>query len=805
MKKAKKVAISILSLVLIIIILLIVLFVVLIRSSWPKYEGRLENIDNELAAGSSVEIYRDNYGIPQIYADNDYSLFFAQGYVQAQDRLWQMEINRRMGEGRLSELSGKDLVEFDKYLRTIGLETSAEKVLAEMDDNTKSIIDAYIDGVNYYINENEDSLAAEFKVLGLKPDKWTEKDVVVTSNIMVLFMSYNYLVEMMRAEIINKLGDSAVNEMFLRNEENQITIPNEVNNYDWYKKEICANVADILLQSNSWGSNNWVVSGKKTASKKPILANDTHLNLQMPSMWYENGLHSPNYNCTGYTLAGLPLVIIGHNNRIAWGITNLTADVQDLYLEKLDDVDNPTKYYYKNEWYDIKKVTDTIHVRDSEDVEYNLYYTNHGPIVNSSIEIGNEQPMSLKWTLFEGSNIIKSMNEVNQAQNWNQFRSALKIWDNAAQNFVYADVDGNIGYQAAAKIPLRTTKVSGLVPIPGWTGEYEWQGYIPYEELPSEYNPEEGYIATANNKIVPEDYKYYISDDWSKNYRGDRIRKLLSEKDDLTIDDMKDIQLDNYSQVAANLVPYITQVNTDDDLQQKVIDKLSNWNCNLDKDSSEALLYEVWYNFLIKNVINDKLNYTHSNESSASDRFLDYSDFHYEFIISIMKDKDSKWFDEKGTEEVEDRDTMILKSLQDAMDYLEIKNEKDISKLKWGDKHTVSLADMALGNCGINLIEKIVNSKKYSVSGDMSTINVNGFAWDAPYEVNFGPSQRLIIDLNDFDTMQNINSSGETEHLFHKNREDETKLWANGEYKDSYFSEDRIKENSENKLILNFK
>lgn len=768
--------------------------VMTVRSNFPDYKRNVELSKEQL--NGKVEVIRDKWGVPQIYAKDNESLFFAQGYVQAQDRLWQMDINRVTGYGKLGEYFGKGFVELDYYMRAIGLAKSAKESYQLLDEETKKNLDAYVRGVNAFIEKNKKHLQMEYTVFRMTPQEWTPEDVLVTINIMVMYMSYNYLMEIMRAKIIATKGEDTVNKLFLYDSKEKIQVPDEVDHYKWLAdNKISLDYAELCDSfSQKWGSNNWVISGKHTKSGKPILCNDTHISLSMPSMWYEMGLHSPSYNVSGYSLIGVPYVVIGHNERISWGITNVSADVQDLYIEKLDDTENPAKYYFKDKWEELKIEKEQIKVKGGKTVEKNIYYTIHGPIVNEAMEIG-EQPMSMKWTLYEGNTMLNSINKINQAGNFTEFRDGLREWNNAAQNFIYADVDGNIGYQNTAYCPIRANKNQGLVPVPGWTGTYEWEGYVPFDELPSIYNPTEGYIATANNDTTDQYYPYYLSKDWSADYRVDRIKKMLSECENATIEDMKKIQLDAYSTPAEKLVPYFVSLKTDDRLKQEALEILKKWDYQEGKESSGAAIFEVWYNKLLQLIINDKFHYVTNTDYQPADRFIDYSDLHYPFITHLMEKEGSLWFDLEETQEKETKNDLLEQSLSEALKELSVKKESDLAKLEWGDVHKTILRDSALGSTGIGILDKIFNSDAYKSDGGNVTINVAGYNWDGSFMVNFGASQRVIIDLNDFDSSLCINSTGVTQQIFSKYREDQTKMWVEGKYKSYLFSEDAIKEN----------
>ncbi len=400
---------------------------------------------------------------------------------------------------------------------------------------------AYADGVNAFVNTHRDRLPVEFTVLGYDPKPWTPVDSLTWGNLLSMWLAGNYRLEFLRARLIAEIGEQKTQVLLPAYDPNKpLIIPDETKGYSSMRNVgfTTLDAMDELLGNSAanWGSNNWVVAGSRTASGKPLMAGDAHMNLTMPSIWYMNGLHGGRFDSVGFTLPGVPSVVIGHNQRIAWSVTNLNPDVQDLYLEKLDDRKNPTKYEYQGQWRDLEVIHEMIEVKGQDPVPLDIYLTNHGPIINNVIpDMTEAEPMAFKWATLGQGDLFQSLLKLNAAQNWDQFRESLRDWRMPSQNFVYADVDGNIGYQMTGEVPIRTPKHTGMVPVPGWTGEYEWQGFIPYDELPYTYNPPQGFIATANNKIVGDDYPYRITEEWDPGYRAERIVDLLSKNDHVDI------------------------------------------------------------------------------------------------------------------------------------------------------------------------------------------------------------------------------------------------------------------------------
>lgn len=775
-----------------------------VRRPWPKVNGTITISDLE----APVEVIRDRGGVPHIYAQNEHDLFLAQGYVHAQDRLWQMELNRRIGNGTLSQVVGKSALDLDRLMRTLGLCRVAERSWAAMNDDARSILEAYARGVNVYIETHQNRLPLEFTILGIKPEPWTPVDTLVWGNVMALNLGGNRRFELLRAQINSRLGQEAVQQLFpFYNPDTPMIIPAQANGYDWLQdvrsKDLTSVSKWLGNADGGWGSNNWVVHGSRTDSGKPILANDMHLLLQMPSVWYENGLHGGRFDSVGFSFPGVPLIIVGHNQHIAWGITNLEPDVQDFYLERLDDSENPTQYEFMGEWRDLEIIQETIKVKGSDPVPLRVLLTQHGPIVNDVfLDIpDNGEPISLRWTLFEGNRLFESVMRLGLATNWDEFRAALHDWDTPGQNFVYADVEGNTGYQTAGKIPIRVREHQGVVPVPGWAGEYEWQGFIPFNELPSTLNPETGFVATANNKVVPDDYPYLLTHDWAPGYRAKQITALLSADDLITIKDTQDIQANTYSLPAEILRPYLTAVEPENGLQAQALAHVKAWDLNYEIDRVGTSVYETWYLFLLRNTVGDELGSEQEGKGLADDYELCASK-HQPMMIELMSDAHNPWFDDVNTPAIETRDDIVRRSLADAVAWLSERYGKDANKWTWGRIHTVSFVHQPLGQSGISLLERLFNSRTIPARGGRVSVNVAAFRLAQPFKVTFGTSQRMIVDLSDWDNSLAINTTGQSGHLFHFHREDLISMWQNVEYHPMFFAREAVEANAEAVLML---
>jgi penicillin amidase len=762
-----------------------------VRRPWAQVSGTLA-VPGLLAP---VEVIRDDWGVPHIYAQNEQDLFFTQGFVHAQDRLWQMEFNRRIGSGTLSAALGEATEDTDRFLRTIGLRRAAEKEWSLLDEDTSSILEAYAAGVNAYIETHRDRLPLEFTILGVDPSPWTAVDTLAWGKVMSFNLGGNYEMELLRARVIAELGAEAAQQLLPPYADGApVIIPPEARSYAWLRGAdfdgLDALAAILGDRGATWGSNNWTVHGSRTATGLPLLADDTHLGLNMPSIWYENGLHGGRFDSVGFSFPGVPMVIIGHNSRIAWGVTNLAPDVQDFYIEKLNDPTHPTQYEFRGEWQELQVVQETIEVKDQSPVTLDVFITHHGPIMNDVMgALEGAEPMALQWTALDNTYLFRAVMLINLANNWDEFQQALSYWDVPSQNFVYADVDGNIGYQSPGNIPLRAPGHQGLVPVPGWTGEYEWQGFIPFNELPSVLNPPTGFVATANNKVVPDDYPYHLAYEWAAPYRAQRITELLAADDNITFDEIRDIQAQTYSLPAELLRPYLLSVEPDTDLQALALAELKTWDLQLETDRAGASIYQVWYWFLVQNTLTDEL------DGDLAEEYIGYSSIHVPMMVDLMAQADSPWFDDITTPQVETRDDIVRRSLADAIAWLSERYGEAPERWEWGQLHTMTFVHQPLG-------QSLFNSKPIPARGDNFTVDAASFEFNDPFAMNHGVSQRFIADLSDLDQSQTVHTTGQSGQLFHPHREDFVSLWQNVETHPMPFSREAVQANAAATLTL---
>jgi len=773
-------------LLVILVIAIGVLGFITIRRQFPQTEGVIQL----LGLDAQVEVYRDSYGVPHIYAKTSHDLFMAQGFVHAQDRFWQMEFWRRAGAGRLSEILGESSLSSDRFIRTVGWHRTAAEELKTLTTEERQLLEAYADGVNAYISANQGRLGLEFFILGLtgvryEPEPWTPLNTITWAKMMAWDMGGNMDAELVRAHIAARLGTLAVSTLMPPYPEDApFIVPNPLTGATLKAVPDAVFDTHFLGDGDDIGSNNWVTSGDRTDTGEPILVNDPHLGIQMPSIWYEIGLHCDPvglecpFNLVGSSFAGVPAVIIGHNDHIAWGITNLGPDVQDLFIEQVNP-ENPNQYEFQGEWFDMEIIQEEIRVAGEEEpVVINVRITRHGPIINDVIGGTEEdwsfgwQPLAFSWTALQPGTILRSVLLLSQAQNWDQFREALRYWDVPSQNFVYADIEGNIGYQAPGRIPIRAAG-DGSMPVPGWTGEYEWVDYIPFDELPRSFNPPEGFIATANHAVVGADFPHFLGMDWAPGYRARRILELIEGDPSLSLEDMQIIQADSSLVYAQDILPYLTSLKPSDTRAAQALDVLREWDRRAVRDSAGAAIFEAMRNHMVDRIFADELGEQLLNRARSSLAVA---------VTNFLPDPTSHWFDDKSTTLVEDRDEILVLALEDAVEELTSTLGRNISNWTWGDLHVAVFENQTLGQSGIAPIEALFNRGPVPVDGSIATVNSTGYSMSDPYVVRTVPSYRQIIDLKDFDRSVSMHTTGQSGHPFHRHYKDMIDSWRNFEY-----------------------
>jgi penicillin amidase len=755
--------------------------VYLIRRPFPQVSGtvRLQGLQAE------VQVVRDRWGIPHIFAQNERDLFFAQGYVHAQDRLWQMDLSRRVASGRLSEIFGEVTLDTDRFFRTLGLRRVAEEEVRLLDPSQREILEAYSAGVNAYIATHRGRLPLEFVLLRYAPEPWTPADSIVFGKLMAWVLGGNWRAELLRAALIARFGEEGARRLLPPYPEGAPTIvPQEA--LGFYQALDLKALAALPgpLAPVGVGSNNWVVAGSRTATGAPLLANDPHLEGQMPSIWYEAHLSGGRFDVIGATFPGVPGVIIGHNRNIAWGVTNAGPDVQDLYLEQLHPND-PTKYLFRGKWEPLRIIREEIRVKGrSEPVVEVVRLTRHGPILNNVVE-GLPGYVALQWTALQPNRLYEAVIGINLARDWQEFREALRKWAVPSQNFVYADTRGNIGYQMPGLVPIRA-KGNGLVPVPGWTGEYEWVGFIPFEELPSRFNPRRGYIVTANNRVPPPGYRYFIAAEWDPGFRARRIEQLLTEKGKLGIQDFQRIQLDVQSLVAQEVLPVLGNLRPRDPKAQRALELLRGWDGRLAPESTAAAVFEAFLTTLPDALFQEVLG------KEVYDMYRKAYWLRVPATLNLLRDPGSGWW--QG-----DRGKVLEKALVAAYEELEERLGRDPKRWRWGTLHQPRFTH-PLGR--VPVLTWIFNTTPPPTGGDGFTVNNGGYDPDKPFRQTIVASYRQILDLADWDRSLAMHTTGQSGLPLHKHYRDFAPMWAKGEYHPLLFSRARIEAEMEGRLVL---
>ena len=714
-----------------------------ITGTLPDSVDAIDTID---VAGvlDKVVIERDEFGIPHIQADSVTDGVFAQGFVEAQDRLWQMDYRRRLANGDLAAVLGEDAVNIDTAIRTWGINSLAEEAYNNLNGESKAVVDAYTNGVNAYL-ANATELPAEFAALGYQPEAWLPTDTMAIAQLQTYFIGTTDGGELTRFELLSQgLTPERIAELFPNDGEGDTTIvqtediegrefaiapDEEIEQATELETQIINDLVELFPTTEA--SNSWVVSGDRTTTGMPFLANDPHLSLDNPSAWYQTEIDTPELSVMGASLPGTPGIQNGRNERLAWGQTSTQADTEDFYL--LEETEDGTGYFYQGEVRDYEIREETIEVRDGETITLEVRESVYGSVVSDIF--GIEQSVANRAVgLQPVDGIVEAYLGISQADNWEKFTTALDSFTNPISNFVYADVEGNIGYIAPGLYPIRQPGHTGEYPVAG-TGEFDWQGFIPTEDVPQLYNPESGYIVTANNRLTPENYPYAINGDFAVGYRAERVTELIESKDILSLEDMQEIQLDRFSLLYRDFKPLIEQIEPDSQITQQWQQRLLDWDGNVLPDSQEASVFEAWYVELTR-IPGEETGTEFWNEP----RYL------------------------KEAVTPEQATTAFTAALERLGAEVPV----------WGDIHVATFEP---------LVPEITTTEPLQVSpgGDRYTVNVSPFGGTS-FNTNFGVSYRQIIDFNDLDNSVYINPPGQNSDPNSPNYSNQLELWQQGEY-----------------------
>ncbi|MEU6366198.1 penicillin acylase family protein [Streptomyces sp. NPDC046931] len=886
-----------------------------VRASLPQTKGSI-TLDG---LSGPVQVKRDGYGIPQIYASSDEDLFMAQGYVQAQDRFYEMDVRRHMTSGRLSEMFGKSQVKNDEFLRTLGWDRVArEEYDTKLSAATKKYLQAYAKGVNAYLQGKDGKdISLEYAALALsndyRPAAWTPVDSVSWLKAMAWDLRGNMQEEIDRSLMASRLGPKQVADLYPQypygrnkpivqgGQYNALTKAFEPGGATGsgsatgtsrssttgtrgttgtgtgaggttgatgtsgtsglqgqlarLSKALDGVPTAVGVNGNGIGSNSWVVAGSHTITGKPLLANDPHLSASLPSVWYQMGLHcttlsrSCQYDVTGYTFAGMPGVVIGHNGNIAWGMTNSGVDVTDLYLEKLSGAG----YLYDGKVKPFTTRTETIKVAGGDSKEIVVRETNNGPLLSdrddelvkvgrkavvdtAAPDRGDGYAIALRWTALDPGTSMDAVFQIDKASNWNEFRVGAKGFDVPSQNLIYADTKGNIGYQLPGKIPARASGDDGSLPAPGWDPKYQWTGYIPKNALPYEYNPGRGYIVTANQAVIDKnEYPYTLTTDWGYGTRSQRITDLIESKikggGKISTDDMRQMQLDSSSEIAKLLVPKLLKIDVSDKHVREAQKLLEGWDYTQDADSAAAAYFNAVWRNILKLAFGNKLprelrvkgqclwvepadvtgpadadrKVRECGQRDADQAQPDGGDRWFEVVRTLVDDEKNDWWhmpktrtDKAGTT----RDELFARAMKDARWELTAKLGKDLDTWSWGRLHRLFLKNQTLGADGPGILQYMLNRGPWKLDGGEATVNATGWNAAGGYSVVWVPSMRMVVNLDDLDKSKWINLSGASGHAYSAHYTDQTEKWAEGELLPWNFSKGAVDKGTSDTLEL---
>ncbi len=786
----------------------------LYRRPLPKINGAIK------VAGlrAPVEIIRDKWGVPHIYAQNLDDLFFGQGYVHAQERLWQLELMRRLAHGRLAEIVGSLAFDTDRLVRILGLGRAARNDLEHIDAESARALKAYALGVNTFIGANANRLPLEFTLLGFKPEPWGPVDSLAIGKFLAWGLGGNWDLEIVKAALLQKLGpERAARLQAEYHPENPLVLEDQtfVGLLDHLITQFDRAREWLPVGGMSGMSNNWVVDGQKSVTGKPLLANDPHLPPQAPSIWYECHLDAPELQAAGVSLPGAPGIVIGHNQEIAWGMTASFADVQDLYIERFNP-DDPTLYEFRGQWERATVLHEEIRVKgEPQPRRLDVTLTRHGPVIDELAAVAKGQHslqgLALRWAAYEESHLFRSVLRLNCAHDWDTFVEALRDFDAPSMNIVYADRAGNIGYYLAGRIPLRASGASSLVPVPGWTGEHEWTGWIPHAELPHALNPDRHYLASANNLAVGKEYPHFITAETQQGFRARRIVELLTQKEKLGPDDFARMQVDQFCRPAAEFCYLLTEyapaileqpiLGYVKSLAAEALDQLKGWDYDLTADSVPGGIYKLTQYFAMRRVFDPLLGPLADHfigngfAPILSDHITYYLDSTPLVVQRILVNDEKEWFAPRTREEI------LAGALHDAVTYFRELFGDDVMEWQWGKVHPVAF-NHPLG--AQKPLDRIFNRGPYPFGGDTNTVWQSGYNPRLPFssEGGFTASWRQILDLGDWDASLGVHAPGQSGHPASKHYDDLIPLWRKGEYHPLPWSRARVEANAEGVLRL---
>lgn len=789
---------------------------VLIGLLWYRNSSQAQIDGKILLSGpkAAIKIVRDKEGIAHIFAQSQPDAYFALGFVHAQDRLWQLELNRRIAAGKMAEILGPNAVDTDRFLRTLGVRRNAEAILKNLDPETNAVLEAYASGINAFLANRSGPLPPEFLITGTaQPAPWQPVDSVGWQTMMAWDLGANWSQELLRMRLSQRLSLDQINEFLPPYPGDSV-----VSTQDYTKlyrsltgtTEQLQAVARIAPASfvEGMGSNNWVVSGALTTSGKPLLANDPHLGLSAPALWYFAHLSAPGLNTIGATLPGIPGVVLGRNDRIAWGFTNTAPDVQDLYIERINPA-NPKQYQTPDGWADFKIRTEIIKVKGKPDIMLEVRESRHGPIITGALPIADKAPIDAKrhaisfaWTALRPDDLtVQAGLRISSAGNWQEFIERVKDFASPQQNMVYADIDGNIGFVAPGRVPVRkpANDLKGLAPAPGWDARYDWDGFIPFGELPMQYNPASQRIITANQKIIAGDYPHFLTSEWSLPYRANRIASLIDTRSKHDLASFAAIQKDHLSLAAQELLPLVRKTAPSSERSATALRMLENWTGAMDAERAEPLIFNAWMRDASRRIFEDAL---------GIDLMADYWEQRnvHASMVNVLKDLNGqgRWCKSGRAAAVPDQTCakILSMSLESALDDLTKNYGPTMTAWRWGAAHVARSEHRPFGR--VALLDRLFDIRVES-PGDTYTVNVGRYNLrdeKEPFASRHAASLRALYDLSDLEKSRFIHSTGQSGNVFSPLYRNFSERWAGVDYLPMQMRREAIEQNQMGTLTL---
>jgi len=762
--------------------------------------GSLPRLDGTLALaglGAPVEVLRDRDGIVTIRAESERDAAFALGYAHAQDRLWQMDFMRRTGAGRLSEVAGARTLRLDQFMRTLGLYRTAQANVEHLSPPVRALLDAYAAGVNAVIQDEDATLPIEFQIMRYRPEPWRPADSLIWARLMSLQLSGNWSEELLRARIIRRLGPARAADLWpTYPADGPVTLPDLAGALDGLALERFATLLPWSL-APKFASNSWVLSGAGTSTGAPILANDPHLTLEAPGIWYLARIETPGHTFTGVTAPGLPIPVLGQNGTIAWGFTTTQSDTQDLFMERTRPGE-PGLYVTPDGPRPFETREEIIEVRGAEPERWTVRATRHGPVISDAIagdnpaapegtapgsrpgsktgsKPGSKTVLALAWPgLRTDDRSVEAVYWMGRARTWDEFRAATRMFHSPQQNIVYADRAGHIGFIAPARVPIRK-RGNGQVPVPGWSGDYDWIGEIPFAGLPTAFDPPGGRIVAANNKIVPDDYPYLLTARWADFYRARRIEALLDDVGagpTYSPDNARVMQQDIVSLAARDLLPYLLRTKPTNDRARAALDILGAWDGSMDRNSPAPLLFYAWVRALNQALLADELG----------PDFVDFQRPRIDRLVYILSARPA-WCDVVGTEPTESCAEIIGAALDIALDDLDARFGGAPGELRWGAAHMARFRHPLLDR-----VPLLGRAFSYAVEagGGSYTLNRGGVSFGGRstevFEDIHGAGYRAVYDLADPENSRFMIATGQSGNPFSPYYGNLATRWRDGAY-----------------------